>query len=259
MRFRPCIDLHDGAVKQIVGATLNPEPGSLHTNFTADLPSSHYADLYRRDGLDGGHVIMLGPGNEEAATQALNAFPGGLQIGGGMTPHSAPPWLDRGAAGIIVTSHIFGNGRLQRDRLERMGEVVGRERLILDLSCALVEGRYVVAVDRWQTLTDFEVSEENLAYLASHCAEFLVHATQKEGRQEGIDADLVKLLAHASPIPTTYAGGIRDMTDIAAIREHGEGLLDFSVGSALDIFGGEGVRYEELARAFGRGRRTHPE
>jgi phosphoribosylformimino-5-aminoimidazole carboxamide ribotide isomerase len=256
MRFRPCIDLHDGAVKQIVGATLSAQPGSLHTNFTADLPSSHYADLYRRDGLDGGHVIMLGPGNEAAASGALAAFPGGLQIGGGMTPDNAPGWLDRGAAGIIVTSYIFDHGRLQPERLERMAKVVGRERLIFDLSCARVEGCYVVAVDRWQTLTDFEVSAANLAYLASRCAEFLVHATQKEGRQEGIDADLVKLLADASPIPTTYAGGIRNMSDIDAIGKHGQGRIDFTVGSALDIFGGEGIRYEELASSFGRGANT---
>ena len=253
MRFRPCIDLHDGAVKQIVGSTLGAGPGTPHTNFTADLPASHYAGLYRRDGLTGGHVIMLGPGNQEAAAAALAAFPGGLQIGGGMTPDNAPLWLERGAAGIIVTSHIFSQGRLQQDRLERTAETIGRERLILDLSCAREGDRYVVAVDRWQTLTDFEVNEQNLTHLASHCAEFLVHATQKEGKQQGIDTDLIELLATASPIPTTYAGGIRNSTDITTIQKRGQSRLDFTVGSALDIFGGQGVKYEELVQLYGTG------
>ena len=253
MRFRPCIDLNEGAVVQIIGASLGGA-GGVQTNFTADLPASYFADLYCRDGLADGHLVMLGPGNDEAASSALAAYPGGLQIGGGIDPDNAPSWLDRGAGGVIVTSYIFVDGKLQRDRLERISDVVGRERLVLDLSCTLDEHkRYVVAADRWNTLTDFAIDEDNLTYLASYGAEFLVHATQQEGRAKGIDEHLVELLGRITPVPTTYAGGIRDMTDVEAIRDLGKGRLDFTVGTALDIFGGHGLRYEELVAQYGSG------
>ena len=245
MRFRPCIDLHRGVVKQIVGSTLrdNTDPT---TNFEADKPAAYYADLYRRDGLYGGHVIMLGPGNEDAATQALAAFPNGLQIGGGITPDNGRRWLQRGAAGVIVTSYIFEAGRLCNDRLHEMVEAVGAEHLILDLSCGRQGDRYVAMSNRWQTYTDFEISRDNLAQLAASCCEFLIHATTVEGKQQGIDADLVTLLGDITPLPTTYAGGIRSMQDITLIQQLGQGRLDYTVGSALDIFGGKGLRYRDL-------------
>jgi len=246
MRFRPCIDLHDGVVKQIVGATLRDGAPAPRTNFIAQLPPAYYAELYCRDGLAGGHVIMLGPGNEAAATEALAAYPGGLHLGGGVKPDSARLWLERGAAAVIVTSYVFREGRLDRPRLEEMAAAAGTERLVLDLSCARDRDRYVVATDRWQRLTDFTVNAANLADLSSYCSEFLVHATEAEGRQSGIDADLVSLLGDATPLPTTYAGGVRSMADVEAIAKLGQGRLDFTVGSALDIFGGTGVRYEQL-------------
>ena len=245
MRFRPCIDLHRGVVKQIVGSTLNDE-GEPQTNFAAEMPAAHFAEQYRRDGLSGGHVIMLGPGNEEPAGQALEAFPGGLQLGGGMDPDSAPGWLARGAAHIIVTSYVFRDGRLHRDRLERIARAVGPERLVLDLSCAPYDGTYVVATDRWQRITDFEISQENLQTLAASCSEFLVHATQVEGQQHGIDPELVRRLGDIAPQPTTYAGGIGSLEDIESVERLGQGRLDFTVGSALDIFGGSGLRYADL-------------
>lgn len=246
MRFRPCIDLHEGVVKQIVGATLRDGDPAPRTNFTAQLPPAYYAELYCRDGLTGGHVIMLGPGNEAAATEALAAYPGGLQLGGGMRPDNAGAWIGRGAAAVIVTSYVFGEGRLERQRLEEMVAATGPDRLVLDLSCARDGDRYVVAADRWQRLTDFAVDAANLADLSSYCSEFLVHATEVEGRQSGIDTDLVSLLGDAAPLPTTYAGGVRSMADVEAIAELGQGRLDFTVGSALDIFGGRGLRYEDL-------------
>ena len=246
MRFRPCIDRHNGVVKQIVGASLQ-DGANPQTNFTADQPASYFADRYRRDGLHGGHVIMLGPGNESAAADALAAFPGGLQVGGGINPQNAAAWLQRGAAGVIVTSYLFHDGKLRRDRLQAMVDAVGPSHLILDLSCRQIDGRYVAMTDRWQTATDLEISAATLADLAPSCCEFLIHATAVEGRQAGIDADLVALLGRIAPLPVTYAGGIRSLADVEQIREFGQGRLDFTVGSALDLFGGTGLRYADLA------------
>ena len=245
MRFRPCIDLHNGVVKQIVGASLRDGDGP-QTNFTADQPAFYFADRYRRDGLHGGHVIMLGPGNETAATAAVAAFLGGLQVGGGINPQNAAAWLQRGAAGVIVTSHVFQDGKLRRDRLQDMVDAVGASRLILDLSCHKIDGRYVAMTDRWQTATDLEINASTLADLTPSCCEFLIHATAVEGRQAGIDAELVALLGRIAPLPVTYAGGIRSMADVEQIRELGQGRLDFTVGSALDLFGGTGLRYADL-------------
>ncbi len=252
MRFRPCIDLHEGRVKQIVGGSLR-EGRAPRTNFDAGRPPAYYADLYRRDGLPGGHVIMLGPGNEAAAAEALAAFPGGLQVGGGIDPANAAAWLDRGAAAVIATSFVFHGGSFRPEALRELSAAVGRERLVLDLSCApLEDGRYVVAADRWQRLTDFEITGEGLEGLAAYCSEFLVHATQVEGLQEGVDERLIALLAEVSPLPTTYAGGVRSLADVDRIAELGGGRLDFTVGSALDLFGGSGVRYAELVEREGR-------
>ncbi|MBM3279142.1 MAG: phosphoribosylformimino-5-aminoimidazole carboxamide ribotide isomerase [Candidatus Handelsmanbacteria bacterium] len=245
MKFRPCIDLHQGRVKQIVGATLGDQ-GEPLTHFASEEPASHFAGQYRRDGLEGGHLIMLGPGNEAAAAGALTAFPGGLQVGGGITPENGPGWLEKGAAALIATSYVFREGRLHPERLEALSIAVGPERLVLDLSCVPRQGRYFVATDRWQRLSDFEVNPANLERLAAHCAEFLIHAVEVEGRQQGIDPELAALLGGATPLPTTYAGGIRNWEDIALVGRLGGDRLDFTVGSALDLFGGRGLRYAEL-------------
>ena len=246
MRFRPCIDLHQGQVKQIVGSTLR-DGAVPETNFVAEKSSSHFAELYRRDNLLGGHVIMLGPNNEEAAQQALAAFPCGLQLGGGINANNAPQWIERGAAQVIVTSYAFRDGRLHHDNLQRVVGAVGRDRLILDLSCGQRDGRYVVMTDRWQKATDFEIDAAHLAFLAESCCEFLIHATDVEGKQQGVDKELIALLGDIAPIPTTYAGGVRSLADIDVINRLGQGKLDFTVGSALDIFGGTGLCYEILA------------
>lgn len=250
MRFRPCIDLHQGQVKQIVGSTLR-DGAVPETNFVAEKPPAYFAELYRHDNLHGGHVIMLGPGNEQAATHALATFPGGLQLGGGINANNAPDWLDRGAAQVIVTSYAFRDSQLHRDNLQRVVDTAGRERLVLDLSCGLRDGRYVVMTDRWQQATDFEINADNLAFLAESCCEFLVHATDVEGKQQGVDEELVALLGEIAPIPTTYAGGVRSRADIDVIDRLGQGKLDFTVGSALDIFGGTGLNYEEMAAVNG--------
>lgn len=248
MRFRPCIDLHGGRVKQIVGATLSDQTQTAPvTHFVSDHGPAWYAALYRQDGLAGGHVILLGPGNETAAAEALTAWPDGLQVGGGVTAANAKGWLDRGAAKVIVTSFLFDGPYLSQTRLAALEQAVGRDRLVLDLSCRRrPDGAYRVATDRWQTLTDLAVDAVTLASLAGHCSEFLVHAVDVEGRQAGIDQELVVRLATDSPIPVTYAGGARNWDDIRQVETLGRGRVDVTVGSALDLFGGTGLRYADL-------------
>lgn len=249
MRFRPCIDLHCGQVKQIVGSSLRDDrPEALHTNFIASQPASWFAELYRRDGLTGGHIIQLGPGNEIAAGEALAAWPGGLQIGGGITAQNASLWLDRGASHVIVTSYVFVDGQIHWPRLADLVAMVGRDHLVLDLSCRKRGRDYFIVTDRWQKFTEVSIDEKTLTELAGSCAEFLIHAADVEGQCAGIEADLVRLLAELSPLPTTYAGGIRDQADIELIKTLGGGRIDFTAGSALDIFGGTGLVYADVAR-----------
>lgn len=246
-RFRPCIDLHHGCVKQIVGSTLSDDESRLHTRFIADRPASWYAGLYRRDGLRGGHVIQLGKGNEEAALSALQAYPGGMQIGGGITPGNAQQWLQAGASHVIVTSYLFhADGRFDEMRLAELAERVGKQHLVIDLSCRRTAQGWTVAMNRWQTLTDLEITPATLAKLASRCDEFLVHAADVEGKCHGIDRELVRLLGAWRGCPVTYAGGISSMEDLERIDTLSQGHLDATVGSALDLFGGTGIRYADL-------------
>lgn len=246
MKFRPCIDLHEGKVKQIVGSSLSDEnPESLKTNFTAEKPSSWYAGLYRADNLTGGHIIKLGPGNDEAACEALAAWPGGMQIGGGITAENAGRWLEAGASHVIVTSYVFSEGRIDNLRLEKLVRAVGRKRLVLDLSCRRRGDSYYIVTDRWQKFTEVIISPEVLEDLARSCDEFLIHAADVEGKCSGIEVELVKKLACWSPLPVTYAGGVRDLADMQLIREIGNNRLDATVGSALDIFGGTTFRYAD--------------
>src|SRR5579862_439252 len=249
--FRPCIDLHEGKVKQIVGGTLSDAPGRLRTNFVSDRPASWYAELYRRDGLKGGHVIMLGPGNEAAARGALNAYPGGMHVGGGVTAGNAREWLDAGASHVIVTSWVFREGHMDEARLAELVKTIGKNRLVLDLSCRKRDDNYVVVTDRWQKFTDLSIREETLKKLAASCAEFLVHAVDVEGLCRGVDKDLVSILGKSAPIPTTYAGGASSLADLEEVTRLGQGRIDLTIGSALDIFGGSGVRYEDVV-AFNR-------
>jgi phosphoribosylformimino-5-aminoimidazole carboxamide ribotide isomerase len=254
MKFRPCIDLHQGAVKQIVGSTLiDGEPGRLQTNFVSTQPPAWYARLYRRADLRGGHIIMLGPDNEAAAGEALAAWPDGMQIGGGITAENAPLWLSRGASHVIVTSWVFHDGRIDQHRLDRLLAEVGRDRLVLDLSCRRRGDDYFVVTDRWQRFTEVRIEASSLAELAGYCAEFLIHAADVEGKCQGVETRLIELLGRHSPIPTTYAGGVRDLDDLRCIDRIGRGRLDVTIGSALDIFGGSSLSYAE-AVAFHRSR-----
>jgi len=239
-------------VKQIVGGTLGGDPGRLQTNFVSDRPAAWYAELYKRDGLKGGHVIMLGAGNESEAQAALQTYPGGLQIGGGMNLDNARGWLEAGASHVIVTSWVFRDGQVDWERLSQLVGAIGKQRLVLDLSCRLRDEGYFVVTDRWQKYTDLAISRESLDKLAAWCAEFLIHAVDVEGQCRGIDQELVSNLGLWSPIPTTYAGGASSLADLDSVTRLGQGRIDLTIGSALDIFGGSGVRYDE-AVAFNRG------
>ncbi|VVS93281.1 phosphoribosylformimino-5-aminoimidazole carboxamide ribotide isomerase [Desulfoluna spongiiphila] len=250
MKFRPCIDLHQGVVKQIVGGTLTDTDESPTTNFSATRPASWFAELYRRDNLTGGHIIQLGPGNKEAACGALEAWPGGMQVGGGITCDNAASWLDRGAAAIIVTSHVFHDGRIDEERLSRLVETVGKERLVLDLSCRRSDEGYRIVTDRWQTWTDEVITLPLLDRLADSCHEFLIHGVDVEGMVSGIEEPLVELLGTWGKRPVTYAGGIRSLADIEKIDTLGNGAIDFTVGSALDIFGGDALAYDVLSSRY---------
>jgi phosphoribosylformimino-5-aminoimidazole carboxamide ribotide isomerase len=247
MKFRPCIDLHNGKVKQIVGSTLSDGSSDLlKTNFTSDFSSSYYAQMYRRDSLYGGHVIMLGPGNEAAAREAFQAFPQGLHAGGGITSENACYWLDQGAAAVIVTSYVFKKGAIHEERLREMLSLVGRDKLVLDLSCRKKDDAYYIVTDRWQKFTSTAITPETLGYFSQFCFEFLIHAADVEGKCQGIEVDLIADLAEWVPIPTTYAGGVRDINDLLLIKELGKGRLDYTVGSSLDIFGGSGMKYSDV-------------
>jgi phosphoribosylformimino-5-aminoimidazole carboxamide ribotide isomerase len=244
--FRPCIDLHEGKVKQIVGGTLGA--AGLRTNFVSEKSAAWFANLYRRDELAGGHVIMLGAGNEDAARSALAAFPGGLHIGGGVNADNACGWLDAGASHVIVTSWAFREGRVDWERLGELVKTIGKDRLVLDLSCRKRGSEYFVVTDRWQNYTEVVVSRETIQKFSTYCSEFLIHAVDMEGLCHGIDGELVGKLGQWTPIPTTYAGGANSLTDLEEVTRLGQGKVDLTIGSALDIFGGSGVKYEDCVK-----------
>ncbi|MDR2580154.1 MAG: phosphoribosylformimino-5-aminoimidazole carboxamide ribotide isomerase [Fibromonadaceae bacterium] len=246
-KFRPCIDLHNGKVKQIVGSSLSGDESGLKTNFVSQKPAEWYAELYKKDGLKGGHIIMLGPGNEEVALKALKAYPGGMQIGGGITKENAQKYIKAGAAAVIVTSYIFPNGNFSLERLKDISSEVGKERLVVDLSCYYDTDKWLVAINKWQTLTDFQINLENLEMVSEYCFEFLVHAAGVEGKQQGMDLDLIEFLGKYSPIPATYAGGANSLEDLETCNALSKGRVDLTIGSALDIFGGS-VLYEECKK-----------
>ncbi|KRP35995.1 MAG: phosphoribosylformimino-5-aminoimidazole carboxamide ribotide isomerase [Opitutaceae bacterium BACL24 MAG-120322-bin51] len=253
--FRPCIDLHAGKVKQIVGGTLSDDGAGLQTNFESDRPSGYYGALYRKDALRGGHVIKLGPDNDGPAREALAAYPRGLQIGGGICRENATAWLQAGASHVIVTSWLFDQqGHFRPGRLDALIAEVGKERLVLDLSCRTDGAGWVVAMNRWQTPTDLVLDAETLRELAHSCDEFLIHAADVEGKCEGIDARLVEFLGAHATIPVTYAGGVHAFNDLQAVHDLSKGKVDLTIGSALDLFGGTQVCYADCV-AWNRAQR----
>ncbi|KAK0934877.1 Enzyme that catalyzes the fourth step in the histidine pathway [Friedmanniomyces endolithicus] len=246
-RFRPCIDLHAGSVKQIVGGTLSTNDAGLKTNFTSEHPAAYFAELYRKHDLKGGHVIMLGPNNDVAAREALAAWPRGLQVGGGINADNVKQWMDAGAERVIITSFLFPSGAFSLERLQSVLKALEGDssKLVIDLSCRRVGAGWRVAMDKWQTITGFEINNDNIQMLEPYCNEFLVHAADAEGLQAGIDEELVKHLADICSVPVTYAGGGRSIQDLELVERLSGSKIDLTIGSALDIFGGKGVTFDE--------------
>lgn len=245
MRFRPCIDIHNGKVKQIVGGSLMDAGNQAQENFVSDQDGAFYAGLYRKHGLKGGHIILLNPEGSEyyeedvkQAQMALEAYPGGLQIGGGIHAENAEKFLAMGATHVIVTSYVFRNGKIHYDNLRALKNAVGKEHLVLDLSCRKKDGRYYVVTDRWQKFTEVVLDHEVLDELSSYCDEFLIHAVDVEGKAAGIEEELVRMLGSWNQIPITYAGGVRNEEDLKKLAILGQGRIDVTIGSALDLFGG---------------------
>jgi phosphoribosylformimino-5-aminoimidazole carboxamide ribotide isomerase len=249
MEFRPCIDIHNGQVKQIVGSSLVDKGDKAKENFVATKGADYYAGLYRDNGIKGGHIILLNPVSSEyyqatkkQAISALKAYPGGLQIGGGVTADNALEYIEAGASHVIVTSYVFKDGRINFENLKRISNTVGKEHLVLDLSCRLREGKYYIVTDRWQKFTDEEVCDDTLDMLSKYCDEFLIHAVDVEGKSSGIESALVEYLGKwcekEDAIPITYAGGVHSYDDIDLLYTLGRGKINVTIGSALDIFGG---------------------
>lgn len=252
MQFRPCIDIHNGSVKQIVGSSLLDERNQAKENFVATQDAAYFAKLYQSKNLKGGHVILLNKAGssffektKEQALSALAAYPEGLQIGGGVTDENAMEYIHAGASHVIVTSFVFSNGKIHYENLEKLVQAVGREHIVLDLSCKKYEDGYYVMTDRWQNKTDTKLTVEVMKELSVYCDEFLVHAVDVEGKSQGIEEDLVKMLGEFMDRPVTYAGGIHNFDDLYKLRELGKNHVNATIGSALDLFGGD-MKWEEV-------------
>lgn len=246
MKFRPCIDIHNGKVKQIVGSSLRDKNSVASENYVSSKDAVFYARMYKEHGLEGGHIILLNPvgspfynSTKKQAVDALKACPGLMQIGGGINADNAAEFIEAGATHVIVTSYVFKNGKINYTNLRKLVKAVGRDKIVLDLSCKLFEGKYYIVTDRWQKLTDVELKAETLDELSQHCDEFLVHAADVEGKQNGIEEHVAGILGDWGKIPITYAGGARSIADIKKLSKIGKGRVDVTIGSALEIFGGK--------------------
>lgn len=246
MKFRPCIDIHNGCVKQIVGGSLKDEKNVAVDNYVSEKNADFYAQLYKKHNLSGGHIIILNPEGSEfyeadlkQAKLALENYEGGLQLGGGINPDNAKKFLDMGASHVIVTSYVFKNGVFNEENLDKMLKTVGKDHLVLDLSCRKRDGKYYIVTDRWQKFTEVELNKKTIHSLSKSCDEFLIHAVDVEGKASGVETELCQMMGDFCEIPSTYAGGISSLSDVEIIRNTGRGKIDFTVGSALDLFGGK--------------------
>ena len=254
MRFRPCIDIHNGKVKQIVGGSLNYEKEEADENFVSDLSAADFAKFYRQDQIKGGHIILLNPvsspyyeATKDQAVGALQEWKGAMQVGGGIHDKNAAFYLDAGASHVIVTSFVFQNGEIQYENLEKIKRETGKDRLVLDLSCRKKDGQYYIVTDRWQKFTKVALTKQVLDELAGHCAEFLIHAVDVEGKASGIETELAQMLGEWGKIPITYAGGVGNFEDLEKLRKAGKNRLDVTIGSALDLFGGP-MEYKKVLK-----------
>ena len=252
MEFRPCIDIHNGRVKQIVGGSLKDKGNQAEENFVSQMDGAFYANMYKKAGIRGGHIILLNPVTSEyyeatkaQALLALHSYPGGLQLGGGITADNAARFIEAGASHVIVTSYVFNNGRIDYNNLEKLVDAVGKSHLVLDLSCRKKDDSYYIVTDRWQKFTDEVITEELLDELSQYCDEFLIHAVDVEGKAGGIEKELVSLLGNWGKIPLTYAGGVHSFEDLRLIKELGHNRVNVTIGSALDLFGGS-MKFEDV-------------
>lgn len=252
MEFRPCIDIHNGRVKQIVGGSLKDKDNQVEENFVSQMDGAFYANMYKKAGIRGGHIILLNPVTSEyyeatraQALLALHSYPGGLQLGGGITADNAAQFIEAGASHVIVTSYVFNNGRIDYNNLEKLVDAVGKSHLVLDLSCRKKDDSYYIVTDRWQKFTDEVITEELLDELSQYCDEFLIHAVDVEGKASGIEKELVSLLGDWGKIPLTYAGGVHSFEDLRLIKKLGHNRVNVTIGSALDLFGGS-MKFEDV-------------
>ncbi|MGN0131521.1 MAG: phosphoribosylformimino-5-aminoimidazole carboxamide ribotide isomerase [Lachnospiraceae bacterium] len=252
MEFRPCIDIHNGKVKQIVGSSLSDADNAAKENYVSVKDGAYYAKLYQKHGLKGGHIILLNakdsPYYEETKRQALSAltaFPGGMQVGGGITAENAAGYIEAGASHVIVTSYVFQNGEIRRERLEALKAAVGKEHIVLDLSARKYEDGYYVMTDRWQKKSAEKVDLDLLESLSVYCDEYLIHAVDVEGKNSGIETELVEMLSSYDGLPVTYAGGVHSYEDLEMLRSLGKNRINVTIGSALDLFGGE-LEFERI-------------
>lgn len=252
MKFRPCIDIHNGKVKQIVGGSLLDEQNQAKENFVSEQDAAWFAKMYEEKGLKGGHIILLNPVSSEyyeatkkQAVLALGAYPKGMQIGGGITAENAAEYLDAGASHVIVTSYVFKDGKIHYENLEKLKKEVGSEHIVIDLSCRRKEDEYYIVTDRWQKYTETKLTEDTMEFFADYCDEFLVHAVDVEGKAGGIEENVAGLLGSWGKKPVTYAGGVHSFTDLDVLKKLGQDRVDVTIGSALDIFGGT-MKFEDV-------------
>lgn len=267
MEFRPCIDIHNGKVKQIVGGSLKDEGNQAKENFVAEQDAAYFAEFYKKDKIRGGHIILLNPSDssyyketKRQALLALHTYPGGMQVGGGIHAENAKEFIEAGASHVIVTSYVFKDGKVNYNNLEKILAAVGKEHLVLDLSCRKKDGDYYIVTDRWQKFTEEKITPELLDKLKEYADEFLVHAVDVEGKASGIEVPLVEILGDWGRIPITYAGGVGSFEDLKQLKEHGKGRLNVTIGSALDLFGGR-MAYKEVLQyinqVYGKGERQY--
>ena len=254
MEFRPCIDIHNGKVKQIVGGSLKDEGNQAKENFVAEQDAAYFAEFYKKDKIRGGHIILLNPSDssyyketKRQALLALRTYPGGMQVGGGIHAENAKEFIEAGASHVIVTSYVFKDGRINYENLKRLSSLIGAEHLVLDLSCRKKDGRYYIVTDRWQKFTEEVVTPETLDKLAEYCSEYLIHAVDVEGKAAGIETELATMLGTWGKQPMTYAGGVGSFDDLESLKQCGQDRIDVTVGSALDIFGGA-LPYDEVVK-----------
>lgn len=252
MKFRPCIDIHNGKVKQLVGGSLKDEGNQAQENFVSGKSAAEFANLYKEDELTGGHIIILNSVDSEyfdetkrQAIEALKAYPGGMQIGGGINDQNAAQWIETGATHVIVTSFVFKDGKINYENLKKLVDVVGKEHIVLDLSCRKKQGEYYIVTDRWQKFTEEKVSIELLNELSKYCDEFLIHGVDVEGTGSGMEKELIEILSDFDKLKITYAGGIASLENIEKFKELCHGKIDYTIGSALDLFGGH-LSYEMI-------------